>query len=357
MIDIARRLILIPMFVGLALPAFSQITITSADVNVQFAVGNTLTRYTDGATTTAHIGSPGATSWDFSGIQPLEPVVLTSVSPASTPYISQFPGATHALRAPVTVSGISGTLYQYLMLGTNLLNPGSMAGATPLPGVTIILSSLNTPADILYALPSTFGTTFSSTFTNTEVITLSGQVISNIVTTHAARYAVDAYGPMTMPGSFTYDALRIRKIDLIDSTYVQSFIFLAKNGASVILTACDTSVTSGVIPLCGSITWSDRIVTSVRADEGIPGDFQLFQNYPNPFNPSTTIGYRVGEQSTVDLRIFDLLGREVTTLVSDVKDPGRYEVVWDATDIAGGVYLYRITAGSFSETRKLMLLR
>ena len=85
--------------------------------------------------------------------------------------------------------------------------------------------------------------------------------------------------------------------------------------------------------------------------------FVLSQNYPNPFNPTTTIGYDIPERSLVTLVIYDVLGRRVETLVNGEKQPGHYEVTLDASRLASGVYLYRLQAGSFSETRKLAFVK
>jgi hypothetical protein len=82
----------------------------------------------------------------------------------------------------------------------------------------------------------------------------------------------------------------------------------------------------------------------------------LDQNYPNPFNPVTTIQYRIAKTQLVSLRVFDLLGRDVATLVNEVKEPGTYSVQWDATGLATGVYLYQLRTGNFADTRRLVLL-
>ncbi len=89
----------------------------------------------------------------------------------------------------------------------------------------------------------------------------------------------------------------------------------------------------------------------------LPPDYSLGQNYPNPFNPSTTIQYSIPSRSFVTLRVFDLLGREVNTLVSEELGAGTYSAQWDASGRASGVYLYRLQAGRFVETKKLLLLR
>ncbi len=89
----------------------------------------------------------------------------------------------------------------------------------------------------------------------------------------------------------------------------------------------------------------------------IPDNFELSQNFPNPFNPSTTIRYSVPSRSTVVLKIYDILGGEVSTLVNEDKDAGIYSVNFNASQLASGMYLYRLQAGSFVETKKMILLR
>ena len=89
----------------------------------------------------------------------------------------------------------------------------------------------------------------------------------------------------------------------------------------------------------------------------LPAKYLLSQNYPNPFNPSTTIEYQLSEQSFVTLRIYDVLGREVEMLVNERRNAGVYSVQLDASALPTGVYFYRLQAGDFTQTRKLLLLK
>lgn len=88
-----------------------------------------------------------------------------------------------------------------------------------------------------------------------------------------------------------------------------------------------------------------------------PNGFQLFQNYPNPFNPLTTISFNIPKRSFVTLRVFDVIGRELTTIVSEELPAGKYSREWKVEGIPTGVYFYRLEAGSYSETKKLVLLK
>jgi hypothetical protein len=89
----------------------------------------------------------------------------------------------------------------------------------------------------------------------------------------------------------------------------------------------------------------------------LPGQFALEQNYPNPFNPTTVVRYQLPLASNVRLVVFDLLGREVSSLVNEREGPGSYEVKFDGAGLSSGVYFYRLTADNLVQTRKLMLLR
>ncbi|MDL1893779.1 T9SS type A sorting domain-containing protein, partial [Sphingobacteriales bacterium CHB3] len=87
------------------------------------------------------------------------------------------------------------------------------------------------------------------------------------------------------------------------------------------------------------------------------GEFSLAQNYPNPFNATTHIRYSIQASGFTLLKVYDVLGREVATLVKEVKAPGTYNVTWNADGMASGVYFYRLQAGEFTQTKRLMLLR
>jgi hypothetical protein len=92
-------------------------------------------------------------------------------------------------------------------------------------------------------------------------------------------------------------------------------------------------------------------------DEPLPLVFALHHNYPNPFNPSTTIRFSIAHRAQVTLKIFDLLGRELETLVNDELNPGEYSMVFAATSIASGVYFYQLRAGTFIQTNKMLIIK
>jgi len=101
----------------------------------------------------------------------------------------------------------------------------------------------------------------------------------------------------------------------------------------------------------GSVTSSDD------PKNILPLAYDLYQNYPNPFNPSTIINYQLAVGSQVTLKVYGVLGNEVATLVNEKKPAGTYELKWNAANLPSGVYFYRIQAGSFVETKKMILLK
>ncbi|MBI4535853.1 MAG: VCBS repeat-containing protein [Ignavibacteriae bacterium] len=112
------------------------------------------------------------------------------------------------------------------------------------------------------------------------------------------------------------------------------------------------------VPVNQIVTVTEAGPSSVRLlSEAQPEHFELMQNYPNPFNPKTEIRYQTSEVSYVTLKVYDLLGREVATLVRDELQPGSYQVVFDVRQLASGVYFYRLQAGRYSETKRMVMTK
>jgi len=109
-------------------------------------------------------------------------------------------------------------------------------------------------------------------------------------------------------------------------------------------------------PQSQSLEWFG-IITGVEDEEGVPERFTLSQNYPNPFNPSTVIKYSLPEKSNVSIKVYDMLGQEVATLVNEVKNAGTYQVNFDASGLTSGMYIYKIQAGDYVSSKKMMLLK
>jgi hypothetical protein len=120
----------------------------------------------------------------------------------------------------------------------------------------------------------------------------------------------------------------------------------------------DSGVDTLAIPVSGVGFW----LVGIELDDYLPKILVLYPNYPNPFNPVTTLSYDLPHNSFVNITIYDVLGREVRTLVNQTQEAGFKSVIWDASNnygkpVSAGVYLYQIKAGEFVQTKKMVLLK
>jgi hypothetical protein len=138
------------------------------------------------------------------------------------------------------------------------------------------------------------------------------------------------------------------------------------SAVSVGLTASEVSsiAFNGPVVLAGTLfdgvfkrPLSEVLLSAGNTGPEMPGSFRLEQNFPNPFNPATTVEFRIEHAALTDLKVYDLLGREVSALVHGVKAPGIYSVSFDGAGLASGVYYYRLTSGERVATRKMILIR
>ena len=161
---------------------------------------------------------------------------------------------------------------------------------------------------------------------------------------------------MDMIANVVGDSTRVLISSLTEWFAAGTVITYTGSAPLVVVQASDT--------LGRALTSSINIVTDISSldDPNLPHSFSLSQNYPNPFNPTTEIAFALSEAGTVQLAIYDLLGREVTLLVSERLSAGEYQVSWDGNDrrgasVASGVYLYRLQTDFGAKSRKLLLIR
>jgi Secretion system C-terminal sorting domain len=119
----------------------------------------------------------------------------------------------------------------------------------------------------------------------------------------------------------------------------------------------DTAITLSMNnPVLETARWSNLIGIQATGTE-IPQVYKLYQNYPNPFNPSTTINFDIVKAGIVRIVLYDVLGREVKTIVNEYTDPGRFKVVFTADNLASGLYFYKITSNEFTDVKKLLIVK
>lgn len=112
---------------------------------------------------------------------------------------------------------------------------------------------------------------------------------------------------------------------------------------------------AGIVPESGILY--KGMMENIDWNFGLPTEYTLSQNYPNPFNPSTTIQYQIPQSGNVTLKVYDVIGNEVALLVDEMKQQGNYQVSFDASALSSGIYIYRLIASDFVETKKMILLK
>lgn len=149
----------------------------------------------------------------------------------------------------------------------------------------------------------------------------------------------------------------------VDNVSFTKIAFVNGNGTTTerkVYSYTDNTVNSGKyyyrlkqVDFDGSFSYSNAIEVSV----GVPSEFSLSQNYPNPFNPSTTIKFALPTTSNVKITIYNTIGKEVATLVNGTMEAGTHSAVWNASNNASGMYFFKIEAGNFTATKKMMLIK
>lgn len=344
-----KTLFLFSLFYSATL--FAQITITGTDVANVFTTGNSATIHSTDITSFDIGSAGGGNNWDFSGLLSTETFNILCVDVATTPYASEFPGANLATYSQEDYGGYPAEIWSYLSLGGTLGNMGQALISSSLPGVLVTIK--DSPAATELQLPMTYNTSWSQSYT--ETVYYSGTPLSQ--TNISINVVVDAWGSMTLPGGGTFEALRIRESSTANGNTSVQYSFLAKNGANVTVSATDANPpTSGVIN-ADWYDWNMPFTSDVEKISGLPQDFNLSQNYPNPFNPSTKIEYSIPEASFVQLKVYDILGNEVATVVNEEQSAGSYRADFSGKNLSSGMYIAKLQSGNYTKTIKMTLLK
>jgi type IX secretion system substrate protein len=199
-------------------------------------------------------------------------------------------------------------------------------------------------------------------YTNVAFFSGTGNVTVQLILNETSNVIQFLYGPVIAGGNVTPSVgirgsgggngsyISVKPAPICDSTLHSSYV--CYDGVPLI----QGSLTTGVLYTFGPLVGIHEITGE------LPKQFKLYQNYPNPFNPVTKItfdipGHFEQRTSNVELIIYDILGREVATLVNEELKPGKYEVEWNAVNYPSGIYYYQLTPGNFTQTRKMILLK
>jgi hypothetical protein len=292
-------------------------------------------------------------------------IVATVVDPNSTPHIGNFPGANLTFHSQINISGATGENYAYNSVNSSSLTwHGNVIEVELTPGQSSLITTTLNPLETIFTFPFTYNSTESYNGVKTNVTEINGIPLLTTTTTVISNSVVDAYGTMIMPSGRLVDALRVKKdeITIIQGpfpTYSRTitYSFEAKDGTQVIVPSDTVQSETGIINNTGPVSWTDRLPNDVKIGETLPDNYILNQNYPNPFNPTTNIEYSIPSESFVELKVYDILGNEVATLVNEQRSAGVYRADFNATNLPSGMYFARLKANEFIKVVKMTLLK
>ncbi len=325
-----KKLLLLFCYFMFGFIATAQVQITVTDVSNIFAVGKSwYVLQSEDPMAMMNIGSPGGTpqNWAVPTINWTDTSTIVNLSPASTPYASFFPNATHAHYSTYSYQGNNSTSYEYYEIASNALNFLGMAQHIQSGQIDTVI--IDTDANTVLPLPLTYGASFGNTRDSTSIA-------PGFWIIKTSSQTVDAFGTIALPWN-SFDALRVKGMDqtqsyaggiLIDETTTTYFTWITKNGGLFEGDIDSSSASSGNVNLAHASLTEIVNTVSVEGETNLPSDFVLYQNYPNPFNPATVIKYYIPYQANVSLKVYDMLGNEITTLVNESQIAGNYEAVF-----------------------------
>jgi len=197
------------------------------------------------------------------------------------------------------------------------------------------------------------------------VLKVGASVIEPKKIVQAGFFRMNINKDQTVPGA---DMYIVGNVGVTDTTTVYTIInrnnsarlftiTADSNGELWVCIGTDSGYESTTTLYYNKITLTFNSITGIDNNKKIPTEYLLYQNYPNPFNPTTTINYSIPKQSKVTIKIFNVLGREVATLVNDEKPSGYHKVEFDGSKLTSGIYFYRMQADDFVDTKKLIVIK
>ena len=304
-------------------------------------------------------GNGGANqTWNYSSLVFLNDSSRSNyVAASGTLYYSSFPTSTVASNTPINPSSFT----YYKTSGSSFEQLGSHTG---------VYKTIFRDTKKWMQYPLSYGQSFlDSNISRVVNVGTNDTVQKNL---EILRVTYDGYGTLTLPSGTVTNVARLR----YETNSVDSMFF---GGPPQVEYIADTTwayyksnyrfpvfqiekswmFMSGALSSWKGVDYAPNInsVGIKITNSEVPVKYKLEQNYPNPFNPTTTVRYSIPKESNVILRVYDRLGREIETIWNSRQTPGVYEVTWDAEKYSSGVYFYKITAGDYSETKQMMMIK
>ncbi len=344
--------------------ALSQISITASDLSSTFAVGTSRFSYLSSDTMKMNVGTASSSSsqtWTAPAFTTTDTFRLDNVLASSTPYISYFPRATSVQFNQSYSYGLSVKLYLYYReTSDSLVSIGSAEHESGTVGSIAIDTTYITNSPSSYSpIPMQLGEVYSEVPDTVD----EGGGVTDVLTSQSA---IDAYGTLVLPeGSF--EALRVSNVyttnaysgGYLTNTYrLYEITWYTKQGYDLSVEVDSSSMSGTVNVHAVTITYTGKTpTTAVVSRPGQPVTFSLGQNYPNPFNPTTNIEYRTANFGFVTLKVYDVLGRLVATLVDGNQSAGVHSVRFNGDNLPSGVYFYRLASSGVAQVKKMILMK
>lgn len=331
---------------------YGQISISHSDFQDAFNPGATFYTYitSGGSAVSVFVGEPSSSAqyWDFSNYTYEYVGISVAITPSTAPLISEFPTANQVLYERTWELGPDTTYnWSYKELQTD---KQYLLG---LSDNTSVLLKYDPPV-IHSAVPMEIGSTWIRKRDSTSLG--SGYYVINQITV-----TVDAFGTMKLP-SGEYECLR-QKADIMDyahtpvgddTTWSRNYHFYSKNIREVNILGIQPDQFNLTDVEVNGFKYSDRQGNVGISEKSIP---ELSQNVPNPCSSQTVIQYTLAVSNDVILKVFDFLGKEISTLVNEKQSAGSHEIFFDCRGMSPGVYYYQLTSGDNSVTKKMLISR
>lgn len=330
--------------------SYAQITVQMSEVQAIFTPGTQIKAYIP-SLASVNVGLQGGpNNYDFSTI------TFTDTNNGSPAYVSDVPELVGRYPSTAFIWGNpAGQIVYNVPISEFFNNAMLMHGSASISPDTLRFVHCTPPEQVVY-FPLAYNASWNSSFTQTDTTYVLG-VPTNINSVALSKsMIVDGFGTLIIAG-YNFQCLRLKKTLTSPPPSDNEFWYITRDGALLMIWAIEAQADTGTVQIHHMVLLMGQSLVSVRSAPDFPTCYSLSQNYPNPFNPTTTIQYSLPSQSFVSLKVFDVLGSEVATLVNEVQTAGYQSVVFNASGLSSGIYLYRIETGSFFETKKLVLLR
>ncbi len=335
----------------------AQTTITRENLELIFAADHQVYLYSDTSDTVfqVDIGLPGGPHvYDFSNLQFSQVSIASTLPVSEVPRLaSRYASDATAFRSFEDIGNNEAEYFIYFLLENGMFSLGDASISGPNERYEHLV-----PQEIVAPFPLNFGFDTSYTITVYDSSFVEGAVDEVFISPIDVSLSTDGWGTLILPGFGSFDCLRHIELDLPPGDS-KTFLFLTREGYLLAVDTENTQPDSGFI-IAESIDLfvSSSAVVGLKDFGEIPQEITLLQNYPNPFNPTTKIKYFLPKEGLVSLKVYDIAGREIKTLVNSYQSASNYTVDFSAANLPSGLYIYRLSIeNKFITSRKMLLLK